>query len=549
MASVYRRGENWYARYKDAAGRWRLKATSCPTRREAQRLADDLERRAERAHHGLEPVPGDGPAMTFGELYDWWWTDYGSKRRGRRNDDNDVWNRRHLAPLWPRALREVGPELEGVLQGLTGALSPRSINMLRSLVHAVFAKAIRRGHWFGPNPATLVDRRREPKKLRDTLRAEEVPVLLQHLDRRWRPLFACAVWTGLRKGELLGLQKSSVDLSAGTIRVERSYEAETTKGGHADVIPIAAQLRPFLETAIAESKSELVFPAPDGTMYPDDVRLQAVLRRALGRAGIVEGYNNRCRREGCGFVEKSAKEASRRPCPTCGFKLWPQALPRKLRFHDLRGTTATLLARAGVPLTVAQRLLRHQDPRLTANVYTRVDLGDLRAGLERVAIPELFPAHVATVSQGAETGKDEGPGPLDFSSETGPFKWSGRLDLNQRPLAPQALQGVSHGVTPGSTASQAPATIGEPDRRPPSATTENAPIRASHVATVSQAPAALPALPEQLLTVRDVATRLGVCPATVYKLATTGRLTTIRVGESIRCHPRDLAEYLEANRT
>jgi hypothetical protein len=51
-----------------------------------------------------------------------------------------------------------------------------------------------------------------------------------------------------------------------------------------------------------------------------------------------------------------------------------------MRFHDLRGTTATLLARAGVGLVVAQRILRHSDPRLTANIYSRVDLADLQAG-------------------------------------------------------------------------------------------------------------------------------------------------------------------------
>ena len=30
-------------------------------------------------------------------------------------------------------------------------------------------------------------------------------------------------------------------------------------------------------------------------------------------------------------------------CPACGMKLWPKALPRPMRFHDLRHTTATLL--------------------------------------------------------------------------------------------------------------------------------------------------------------------------------------------------------------
>ena len=41
-----------------------------------------------------------------------------------------------------------------------------------------------------------------------------------------------------------------MDLEEGTITVRRSYDHDTTKGGHADVLPIAQQLQPFLEEAI-----------------------------------------------------------------------------------------------------------------------------------------------------------------------------------------------------------------------------------------------------------------------------------------------------------
>ena len=55
--------------------------------------------------------------------------------------------------------------------------------------------------------------------------------------------------------------------------------------------------------------------------------------------------------------------------------------------HALRVTFATLLARAGVPLVQAQQLLRHSDPKLTANVYTRLELVDGRKAVEMVSIP------------------------------------------------------------------------------------------------------------------------------------------------------------------
>ena len=56
------------------------------------------------------------------------------------------------------------------------------------------------------------------------------------------------------------------------------------------------------------------------------------------------------------------------------------------------GSPESLLARSGVGLVVAQRILRHSDPRLTANIYSRVDLGDLQAGIDRLGIPSVAQA-------------------------------------------------------------------------------------------------------------------------------------------------------------
>jgi hypothetical protein len=61
----------------------------------------------------------------------------------------------------------------------------------------------------------------------------------------------------------------------------RSHDRDTTKGGHADAIPIAAELKPFLEAAISASPSELVFPRPDGRMMARGIQLEQILRRAL----------------------------------------------------------------------------------------------------------------------------------------------------------------------------------------------------------------------------------------------------------------------------
>ncbi|MBL8858292.1 MAG: site-specific integrase [Planctomycetes bacterium] len=52
--------------------------------------------------------------------------------------------------------------------------------------------------------------------------------------------------------------------------------------------------------------------------------------------------------------------------------------------HGLRHSFASRLARAGVGLLHAQRLLGHSDPKLTAMIYTHFECEDLRAAIDKV---------------------------------------------------------------------------------------------------------------------------------------------------------------------
>jgi integrase len=161
------------------------------------------------------------------------------------------------------------------------------------------------------------------------------------------------------------------------------------------------------------------------------------LRRALQRAGVVEGHRFICRRKGCGFTELRP-EAGEARCPRCNMRLWVSPIPRKLRFYDLRHTHATLLRKAGVDLGAVQRNLGHPSSESTATVYDPSDLEDLRADVERVLTLAKSSRINAPAMQGGESAKSEGPEAIAFARNLGAFELSGRLDLNQRPLAPQA---------------------------------------------------------------------------------------------------------------
>jgi integrase len=194
---------------------------------------------------------------------------------------------------------------------------------------------------------------------------------------RWRPLLAAAVYSGLRKGELLGLRKNDIDLPNRLIIVNCSYDRETTKGGRAEAIPIAAELMPYLRTAVKASPSDLLFPDLQGKMLSRHTPLEEVLRRALAHAGIVEGWEHVCRKPACGHAELAPDDQLRR-CPRHGMKLWPKAKVRQIRFHDLRHTTASLLMMAGVNPGAVQRILRHSDPRITTETYGHLQPDYLR---------------------------------------------------------------------------------------------------------------------------------------------------------------------------
>jgi len=189
---------------------------------------------------------------------------------------------------------------------------------------------------------------------------------------------------------------------------------------------------------MAASPSDHVFARSNGSPFTPEVRFQLIdhLRRALKRAGVVDGYRHICRRKGCGFVD-TRPAASEARCPKCRMRLWVSPVPRKLRFYDLRHTHATLLRKAGVDLGAVQRTLGHSSPEITAGVYDHSDVEDFRDEVER-ALTFAGPARdSAPVMQTAGMGESEGPGASAFARNSGAFRWSGRLDLNQRPLAPQ----------------------------------------------------------------------------------------------------------------
>jgi integrase len=95
---------------------------------------------------------------------------------------------------------------------------------------------------------------------------EEAKKLLAALAEKDRPLWATALYAGLRRGEIMGLRIEDVNLAKGVIRVERSYDPKAyeftepkSRAGKRSV-PIASVLRDYLiEHKLRMGKSEGLF--------------------------------------------------------------------------------------------------------------------------------------------------------------------------------------------------------------------------------------------------------------------------------------------------
>jgi integrase len=100
-------------------------------------------------------------------------------------------------------------------------------------------------------------------------------------------LYATAVLTGLRAGELAALRWEDIDLDARRITVQRSFDGPTKSGDVRHVPLMADELPRLLRAHRLAHSGGLVFPAQNQRMLQPSARaFQEVFHRVLDRAGF-----------------------------------------------------------------------------------------------------------------------------------------------------------------------------------------------------------------------------------------------------------------------
>jgi integrase len=164
-----------------------------------------------------------------------------------------------------------------------GRSASKVLNVLMPL-RAIYRRPIARGE-IPINPTTQLELP-TPEGRRDRVASPaEAAELLDALPEGDRPLWACAFYAGLRRGELRGLRWEDVDFDAGVIRVERGWDEKegaiapkSRKGTRA--VPIPSALRAHLaqhKLRSGRSDSDLVFGSrPDHPFTPTNIRKRAL---------------------------------------------------------------------------------------------------------------------------------------------------------------------------------------------------------------------------------------------------------------------------------
>lgn len=223
----------------------------------------------------------------------------------------------------------------------------------RALKYAVKIKTIQ------SNPAVNVERPRKEKFIGSFYDKKEINTLFDIIQGH--PLevaIKLAAFYGLRREEIIGLKWTAIDFENNTLTIQHTVTECNLDGKHIEVASDTAKTDSSLRT------------------MPLVTNFRAML---LAKKEKQEHYRKLCGRSYCKeyldyiFVNEMGERWKPRYLSD-GFKrTLEQNGLRRIRFHDLRHTCASLLLANNVPMKKIQEWLGHSDFSTTANIYAHLD--------------------------------------------------------------------------------------------------------------------------------------------------------------------------------
>lgn len=324
-------------------GKWRIRwlavdGRRCSevhaTRKEADFALRRHEVEVEELRRGLRSAPVVD--HTFDELIEYWLEFRASRKRSIKDDESII--RRHLRPSFGSfKLREIGTAQVDRFVSERTALNKKTVHNHLTLLRSMLNVAVDLG-WLSVAPRfkkpSVRAFSRDFRYLRSQAEIRRFLDAARLEGEMTYALYATAVFSGMRAGELAGLHWADVDFGTRLITVQRSFNGPT-KADDVRYVPLLDCLLPVLRQWRLSHPGQLVFANRDGGMLRESGRIfQEVLHRVLQHAGMP-----------------SVKTDGR--------------VRHHIRFHDLRHTFASAWMMSGGDLFKLQRILGHKDTAMT----------------------------------------------------------------------------------------------------------------------------------------------------------------------------------------
>ena len=237
-------------------------------------------------------------------------------------------------------------------------VKPNTVIHYHAIIHSALKYAVKTD-MLVQNVADKVDRPKKNDFQPVFLSAEEMQKLFEAIKgtKLELPVLVAAFY-GLRRGEVIGLKWDAIDFERETISIKRTVTSVKLDGKCQEIEKESAKTKSSLRTLPLIGSFKEYF-------------MEVKKAQELNKKVCGDCYNYQY--DGYVFVD----EMGERLKVDYITRTFPQLLKKKglrrMRFHDLRHSCASLLLANGVPLKHIQEWLGHSDFSTTANVYAHLD--------------------------------------------------------------------------------------------------------------------------------------------------------------------------------
>ena len=354
---IFQRGMTWWIQYYVHGQQIRVSAATTNPKRAAR----FLRKRIGEVEAGIHK---DTRRLIYEELREAYYQDYAvNQRKSLRHDKDgdphldkvvrldDFFAGYRASEIDADLIRKFTAEEQG--RGLSNGSINRSISALRRMFNLAREDGKLRDIPYFPTV-------KEARPRQGFFEKEQYEKLFAELPDSLRLPFAIGFFSGMREGEILGLDWSQVDFLRGVIQLR----AGETKNDEGREVPIVPQLRTVLMEQHAKRQPDCPY-----VCFRLDRKGHAVKVR-----GFRKAWYSACIRAGLGKMEPKIDRVTGELlyAPPRGRRSKPRAkmVYRGMTFHDTRRSGVRNLVRAGVPERVAMSISGHK----TRSVFERYNI-------------------------------------------------------------------------------------------------------------------------------------------------------------------------------